>query len=360
MEIIAIDYIEFYVGNAKQATYFYENTFGFKRIAYQGPETGCKDMVSYVLRQQNISFVLTAPIVPNHALSSYLVEHGDGVKCVAFLVDDAKQAWNLALKNGAKSESKPSTIQDSNGTYIYSAVQVYGNVIHKFIERKNYQGVFAPGFVGIEPSYSANGEVGIIDIDHCTSNVESGQLEKWIAYYKDVLGFTEFLSFDETDIYTDYSALMTKVVVNPNQNIKLPLIQPVDREWKSQIQEFIDYNHGPGVQHIAVTTDNILKTVQLLSERGIEFLHISSDYYTEMRDRVGDSGDDFSAIQHANIMVDKENDGYIYQAFSKPLVDRPTFFIEIIQRKGAKAFGKGNVKEFFNALTLEQSKRGNI
>jgi 4-hydroxyphenylpyruvate dioxygenase len=360
MEIIAIDFIEFYVGNAKQAAYYYENTFGFKQVAYKGPEIGCKDLVSYVLEQGSIRFVFTAPIIPKHPIADFLSLHGDSVKCVAFLVDDATEAWNLAIKSGAKSESKPVTVQDTNGTFVSSAVKLYGDVIHKFIERKNYDNLFGPEYINLEKSYKSNVPDGIIDIDHCTSNVEKGELGLWIKYYQDVLGFTEFLSFDETDIFTDYSALMTKVVINKNQNIKLPIIQPVDREWKSQIQEFIDYNSGAGVQHIAVTTNDILTTVSLLKQRGIEFLEISKEYYQGLSERIGSISDNLNAIQEANIMIDKENDGFIYQAFSKPLIDRPTFFIEIIQRKGAKAFGKGNVKEFFNALTLEQSKRGNI
>lgn len=360
MEILAIDHIEFYVGNGMHSAYYYVNAFGFKQIAYKGPETGSKEIVSYVLEQGNIRLVFTAPILPNHPITHFLSLHGDAVRSVAFLVDDAKKAWDLAINNGAQSAQEPMIIEDSDGIYVSAAVSLYGDIIHKFIEREKYSGHFSPGYFKNENSSEFNSSVGLSEIDHCTSNVEKGKLEEWINYYKKVLGFTDFFSLDDNDIYTDYSALMTKVVANKNQNIKLPLIQPIDKKWKSQIQEFIEYNSGPGVQHIAVTTNDIIKTVTLLRERGVLFLEISKEYYLEMQERIGNSGDNIDTIIDLNIMIDKENNGFIYQAFTKPLVDRPTFFIEIIQRKGAKAFGKGNVKEFFNALTLEQSKRGNI
>lgn len=353
-----IDYVELYVGNALQSALYYQNIWGFEIIGFKGLETGCRDHVSYLLIQNKIKLVLTAPLSPDSPISRHITLHGDSVKNIAFEVDDIQMFWQEAMKRGAKIAYEPQTKSDE-GSISLGGLKMYGDTIHTFVERKDYKGFFMPQFVPKKMGKCIS--LGILEIDHITANVDRGKLDYWMDYYRKIFEFKEFLSFDENDIFTDTSAINTKVSTNKNQKIKFPIIQPINQTKKSQIQEFLDYNHGAGIQHLALLTENIIETVTLLSENGVEFLEITQNYYDTLEKCIGEIIPVQKGIlQGLNIMIDKENDGWIYQAFTKPLVDRPTFFIEIIERKGAKSFGKGNVKGLIQSLELQQLKRGNL
>ena len=353
------DFIEFYVGNAKQAAHYYQTAFGYKLIAYAGPETGQKDVSSYVLQQGKIRLVLSTALSPDHDISDHVRKHGDGVKVLALWVDDARKSYEETVKRGAKPALKPEVFSDQYGQVVISAIHTYGETIHKFVERKNYKGVFLPGFekatsqIEVEP-------VGLQFVDHCVGNVELGQMNHWVEFYQNVMGFDLLLTFDDKDISTEYSALMSKVVSNGNGYIKFPINEPADGKKKSQIEEYLDFYHGPGVQHIAVHTPDILKTVAALRKNGVDFLYVPDNYYEDVLERVGDIDEKIEDLKELNILVDRDDEGYLLQIFTKPVEDRPTLFYEIIQRKGAKSFGKGNFKALFESIEREQARRGNL
>ncbi len=338
------DYVEFYVGNAKQAAHFYKTAFGFQSLAYSGPETGVKDRASYAIRQNKITFVLTTPIRPNHPVADHHHKHGDGVKVLALAVDDASSAWEETTKRGGKSFMKPTTLRDDDGEVVMSGIHTYGEVVHLFIERQNYHGPFLPGFRKWESIYNPP-ETGLQHVDHCVGNVTLGQMNPWVKFYEDVMGFRNILTFDDKDISTEYSALMSKVMSNGNGFVKFPINEPAEGKKKSQVDEYLEFYNGEGVQHIAMATNNIIETVTDLQKRGVEFLNIPSSYYDTLLDRVGHIDEELNALKRLGILVDRDDEGYLLQIFTKPVEDRPTLFFEIIQRKGAKSFGKGNFKE---------------
>ena len=353
------DFIELYVGNAKQAAHFYKSAFGFQSVAYSGLETGRKDQVSYVLQQDKIRLVLTSPLTPESPVNDHIVKHGDGVKVVALWVDDATKSWEETTKRGAKSFSKPEKIEDENGYVIQSAIHTYGETIHYFIERKNYNGPFLPGYKKWNTDYNPE-SVGLKYVDHMVGNVGWGEMNKWVEFYARVMGFAQLISFDDNDISTEYTALMSKVMSNGNGRIKFPINEPAKGKKKSQIEEYIDFYHGSGVQHIAVSTNNIIDTVTKLKNRGVEFLTVPATYYETVLDRVGEIDEDLAPLQELGILIDCDDEGYLLQIFTKPVLDRPTMFFEIIQRKGAKSFGKGNFKALFEAIEREQEMRGTL
>src|SRR5947208_1493819 len=353
------DYVEFYVGNAKQAAHFYKTAFGFQSLAYAGPETGMKDRASYVLRQNNLTFVLTTPLRPDNPMADHIYKHGDGVKALALRVDDAKSAWEETTKRGGKSYLKPTTLKDDNGEVVMSGIHTYGDVVHLFIERKNYRGAFMPGFRKWESTYNPP-DTGLQYVDHCVGNVGWNQMNPWVKFYEDVMGFRNILTFDDKDISTEYSALMSKVMSNGNGFVKFPINEPAEGKKKSQVEEYLDFYDGEGVQHIAMATNNIIETVKDLQSRGLEFLRVPSSYYDTLLDRVGHIDEELNALKALGILVDRDDEGYLLQIFSKPVEDRPTLFFEIIQRKGAKSFGKGNFKALFEAIEREQAARGNL
>jgi 4-hydroxyphenylpyruvate dioxygenase len=353
------DYIEFYVGNAKQAAHFYKTAFGFQNLAYSGPETGTKDRASYAIRQNKITFVLTTPMRPNHSVAHHHHEHGDGVKALALTVDDATSAWEETTKRGGKSYIEPKTLKDDDGEVVMSGIHTYGEVVHLFIERQNYHGAFMPGFRKWESNYNPP-ETGLQHVDHCVGNVGWGQMNPWVKFYEEVMGFRNILTFDDKDISTEYSALMSKVMSNGNGFVKFPINEPAEGKKKSQVEEYLEFYNGEGVQHIAMATNNIIETVTDLQKRGVEFLHIPSNYYDTLLDRVGHIDEELSALKRLGILVDRDDEGYLLQIFTKPVEDRPTLFFEIIQRKGAKSFGKGNFKALFEAIEREQAARGNL
>ena len=353
------DHVEFYVGNAKQSAYYYQSAWGYELVAYAGPETGERDRASYVLQQGKIRIVLTTAMQPDHNIAAHQLRHGDGVKVLALWVDDATKSYQETTKRGAKGVMNPVTIKDEHGEVVISAIQTYGETIHKFVERKNYKGVFLPGY---EPKKSTIPvrSVGLKFVDHCVGNVELGKMNEWVKFYEDVMGFKLLITFDDSDISTEYSSLMSKVVSNGNGFIKFPINEPASGRKKSQIEEYIEFYHGPGVQHIAIATDDIIATVTELRSRGVEFLSVPDSYYAEVWDRVGVIKEDRDKIKHLNILVDRDDEGYLLQLFSKPVQDRPTLFFEIIQRAGAKSFGKGNFKALFESIEREQELRGNL
>ncbi len=353
------DYIEFYVGNARQAAHFYKTAFGFQSLAYSGPETGTKDRASYAIRQNKLTFVLTTPVRPNNPIADHIAKHGDGVKALALKVEDATSAWNETTKRGGKSFMKPTTLSDDNGELVMSGIHTYGDTVHLFIERENYHGAFMPGFRKWESTYRP-AETGLLYCDHCVGNVGWNQMNPWVKFYEDVMGFRNILTFDDKDISTEYSALMSKVMSNGNGFVKFPINEPAEGKKKSQVEEYLDFYNGEGVQHIAIATNDIVKTVTELQKRGLEFLHIPDSYYATVLDRVGHIDEDLEPLQRLGILVDRDDEGYLLQIFSKPVEDRPTLFFEIIQRKGAKSFGKGNFKALFEALEREQDARGNL
>jgi 4-hydroxyphenylpyruvate dioxygenase len=353
------DYIEFYVGNAKQAAHYYKTAFGFQSLAYAGPETGTKDRASYVIRQNNLTFVLTTPVRPDNPVADHIYKHGDGVKVLALKVEDATTAWEETTKRGGRSYLEPITMTDGDGQFIMSGIHTYGDTVHVFIERNNYNGVFMPGFRKWESSYQPS-ETGLLYVDHCVGNVGWNQMNPWVKFYEEVMGFRNILTFDDKDISTEYSALMSKVMSNGNGFVKFPINEPAEGKKKSQVEEYLDFYNGEGVQHVAIATKNIVATVTELQKRGLEFLKIPPSYYETVLDRVGHIDEDLRPLEELGILVDRDDEGYLLQIFSKPVEDRPTLFFEIIQRKGAKSFGKGNFKALFEALEREQEARGNL
>jgi len=353
------DYIEFYVGNAKQAAHYYQTAFGFDLVAYRGPETGTKDTVSFVLQQGKIRFVLTSAYSPEHEVAQHVHKHGDGVKVLALWVDNAKKAYKLAVERGAKSAAKPQRLTDEHGEVVTASIHTYGETIHTFVERKNYEGAFLPGFEARESRLKVE-PIGLQYVDHCVGNVELGQMNRWVDFYQDVMGFQLLVTFDDKDISTKYTALMSKVVANGNGYIKFPINEPAKGVKKSQIEEYLDFYGGPGVQHIAIATNNIIETVDKLRQNGVDFLYVPDTYYDTVLDRVGEIQEELAELQRLNILIDRDEEGYLLQIFTKPVQDRPTVFYEIIQRRGAKSFGKGNFKALFEAIEREQELRGNL
>lgn len=353
------DYVEFYVGNAKQAAHFYKTTFGFQSLAYAGPETGVRDRASYVIRQNKLTFVLTTPIRSGNEIADHIAKHGDGVKILALMVEDATHAWEETTGRGAKSYMTPTTTKDDGGEVVMSGIHTYGETVHLFIERKNYTGVFMPGYRKWETVYNPT-ETGLLYVDHCVGNVGWNQMNKWVTFYEQVMGFRNILSFDDKDISTEYSALMSKVMSNGNGFVKFPINEPAEGKRKSQVEEFLEFYDGEGCQHVAIATNNIIETVAELQRRGIEFLKIPASYYATVLDRVGQIDEDLKPLSELGILIDRDEEGYLLQIFTKPLQDRPTMFFEIIQRKGAKSFGKGNFKALFEAIEREQEERGNL
>ncbi len=353
------DYVEFYVGNAKQAAHFYKTAFGFQSLAYAGPETGQKDRVSYAIRQNKLTFVLTTPLRPDNPIADHIYKHGDGVKYLALKVQDATSAWNETTKRGGKSYMEPTTLKDADGEVVISGIHTYGETVHLFIERKNYKGVFMPGFRKWESPYNPP-DAGLQYVDHCVGNVGWNQMNPWVKFYEEVMGFRNILSFDDKDISTEYSALMSKVMSNGNGYVKFPINEPAEGKKKSQVEEYLDFYNGEGVQHVAIATKDIVTTVTDLQSRGVEFLNIPNTYYETVLDRVGKIDEDLEPLKRLGILVDRDNEGYLLQIFTKPVEDRPTLFFEIIQRKGAQSFGKGNFKALFEALEKEQELRGNL
>jgi 4-hydroxyphenylpyruvate dioxygenase len=353
------DYVEFWVGNAKQAAHYYKTAFGFQSLAYAGPETGVKDRASYVIRQNKLTFVLTTALRPNNAIADHVALHGDGVKFLALKVEDATSAWNETTKRGGKSYMEPTTLKDENGRVVMSGIHTYGDTVHLFIERGDYNGVFMPGFRKWESDYNPP-ETGLLYVDHCVGNVGWNQMNPWVKFYEDVMGFRNILTFDDKDISTEYSALMSKVMSNGNGFVKFPINEPAEGKKKSQVEEYLEFYNGEGVQHCAVATNDIVKTVTDLHNRGVEFLKIPTTYYDTLPERVGHIDEDLEPLARLGILVDRDNEGYLLQIFTKPVEDRPTLFFEVIQRKGAKSFGKGNFKALFEALEKEQEARGNL
>jgi len=353
------DYVEFYVGNAKQAAHYYKSAFGFQSVAYSGPETGVKDKVSYVVRQNKLTFVFTTALHPNHTIAQHVQLHGDGVKILALRVDDATGAWNETTARGGKSSMEPTILADKWGEVVLSGIHTYGDTIHLFVERNNYNGPFMPGFTEWKTTYNPP-STGLQYVDHCVGNVGWNQMNSWVKFYEDVMGFRNILSFDDNDISTEYSALMSKVMSNGNGFVKFPINEPAEGKKKSQIEEYLDFYRGEGVQHVALATQNIVDTVTQLRDRGVEFLQVPSSYYDDLLTRVGAIDEDLQPLKELGILVDRDNEGYLLQIFTKPVEDRPTVFFEIIQRKGAQSFGKGNFKALFEAIEREQSARGNL
>jgi len=353
------DHVEFYVGNAKQSAYYYQSAWGYEQIAYAGPETGVRDRASYVLRQGKITLVLTSSILPDTEISKHHQKHGDGVKVLALWVDDARKSYEETTKRGAKSVMEPTVMKDEFGEVVVAAIETYGETLHKFVERKNYNGAFLPGYVAKKSGIPTK-SVGLKYVDHCVGNVELGHMNEWVKFYEEVMGFKLIITFDDKDISTEYSALMSKVVSNGNGYVKFPINEPADGRRKSQIEEYIEFYKGAGVQHIAVLTDDIISTVTELRNRGVDFLYVPETYYDEVWGRVGKINEDMETIKRLNILVDRDDEGYLLQLFTKPVQDRPTVFYEIIQRVGAKSFGKGNFKALFEAIEREQEVRGNL
>jgi len=353
------DFVEFYVGNAKQASNYYRTAFGFQLVGYRGPETGTRDRASYLLQQNKVRLLLTSPLSPEHPAAAHVARHGDGVRDIALWVDDARLAFDLAVERGARPAQEPTVLRDDAGEVVIAGIHTYGDTIHSLVERRNYQGLFLPGFQAVGPRYSPS-PVGLQYVDHCVGNVELGAMNTWVNFYQDVMGFRNLISFDDKDISTEYSSLMSKVVASGNDRIKFPINEPAKGRKKSQIDEYLDFYRGPGVQHLAMATDNIIETVTALRDRGVDFLQVPKAYYDSVLDRVGHIDEDLAPLKELGILVDRDDEGYLLQIFSKPVQDRPTLFYEIIQRKGAKSFGKGNFKALFEAIEREQAARGNL
>ena len=353
------DYVEFYVGNARQASHFYRTAFGFRLVAYRGPETGTRDRASYVLVQDKIRLVLTTPLQPEGEIAEHVRKHGDGVRDIALWVDDAEAAWRETTRRGARGVREPETIRDASGEVRLSAIAIYGDTIHTFVERRAYRGAFLPGFepCGEDPLARP---VGLRYIDHMVGNVGWGDMNRWVDFYRDVMGFRMFKHFDDNDISTEYSALMSKVMSNGNERVKFPINEPAHAKRKSQIEEYLDFYHGPGVQHIAMATNNIIETVSKLRAQGVDFLNVPSTYYEDLQSRVGKIDEPVEDLKNLGILVDRDDEGYMLQIFTRPVEDRPTLFYEVIQRKGSRSFGKGNFKALFEAIEREQERRGNL
>jgi 4-hydroxyphenylpyruvate dioxygenase len=359
LPINGTDHIEFYVGNAKQASLFYQHCMGFELIAYAGPETGIRDRASYVLQQNKIRLVLTTSLLPDSEISAHVKKHGDGVKVLALWVDDAARSFKETTSRGAEPAQEPNTLTDEFGEVVVSSIKTYGDTWHTFVERKNYTGPFLPGYKPAKSSLTVH-PIGLKYVDHCVGNVELGHMNRWVDFYENVMGFKLLITFDDKDISTEYSALMSKVVSNGNGYIKFPINEPAKGKKKSQIEEYLDFYHGAGVQHIAIATDDIIFTVSELRQRGVEFLKVPDVYYDDVLDRVGHINEDLQELKKLNILIDRDEEGYLLQIFTKPVQDRPTLFFEIIERNGAKSFGKGNFKALFEAIELEQGLRGNL
>ncbi len=360
LPINGTDYIEFYVGNAKQSSHYYRSAWGFKLVAYAGLETGVRDRSSYVLQQNKIRFVLTTPLGPEHAITDHIRLHGDGVRDLALWVDDAESAYRETTKRGARGVMEPTVFRDEFGEINKSAIAIYGDTIHTFVERKNYRGAFMPGYRSVPGEDTIGRDAGLQYVDHCVGNVELGAMNKWVEFYMSVMGFKLYQHFDDKDISTEYSALMSKVLSNGNERIKFPINEPAAGKRKSQIEEYLEYYRSPGVQHIAMATSDIIQTVGLLQSRGVEFLRVPSSYYDELEGRVGRIDEPIDELKKLGILVDRDDEGYMLQIFTKPVEDRPTLFFECIQRKGSRSFGKGNFKALFEAIEREQAIRGNL
>src|SRR5258708_3750577 len=357
-------HIEVWVGNAKQASQFYGAAFGFRLAGYRGPETGTRDRASYLLQQGKIRFVLTTPIRPDlsddaRRIADHIYAHGDGVRDIALWVDDARDAFTKAVERGARPVQEPVAVRDDDGEIVIASFRIYGETIHSLVERRNYRGPFMPGFRATQPHYAPPG-VGLQYVDHCVGNVELGKMNYWVEFYSHVMGFRNLLTFDDKTISTEYSSLMSKVMANGNDRIKFPINEPAKGKRKSQIDEYLEYYQGPGVQHMALATDDIIKTVTMLRDRGVEFLSVPTTYYDELQGRLGKIDEDVGSLAKLGILVDRDPDGYLLQIFTKPVEDRPTVFYEVIQRKGAKSFGAGNFKALFEAIEREQGLRGNL
>ena len=359
LPLLGTDYIEFYVGNAKQAAYYYKSAFGFQSHAYRGLETGYREAASYVLKQDKIRIVLTTPLNSKSIINNHIVKHGDGVKVIALWVEDAVKSWKETTSRGAKSFMEPTIEKDEFGEVIRSGIYTYGETVHVFVERKNYKGVFLPGFEKWESDFQPE-PTGLKFIDHMVGNVGWNEMNKWVKFYEDVMGFVNFLSFDDKQITTEYSALMSKVMSNGNGRIKFPINEPAEGRKKSQIDEYLEFYDGPGVQHIALLTSDIIKTIGKLKENGVEFLEVPDTYYEDLTKRVGAIDEDIEVLRKLKILVDRDDEGYLLQLFTKPVEDRPTVFYEVIQRKGSKGFGVGNFKALFEAIERHQAERGNL
>jgi 4-hydroxyphenylpyruvate dioxygenase len=357
LKIRGTDHVEFYVGNAKQAAYYYAHAFGFSIVAYAGLETGIRDRASYVLQQGKVRFVLTAPLSPEGPIAEHVHRHGDGVRDIALEVEDVDRAWEGTTKRGARSIHEPHDVTDEQGTIRRAAIATYGDTIHTFVDRSKYRGVFLPGF---QPTGMAAAEGPLLYVDHMVGNVALGDMNRYVAYYRDVMGFSQWQHFDDKDISTEYSALMSKVMADGSGRIKFPINEPADGRRKSQIEEYLEYYRGAGVQHIALATKDIISTVGRLRESGVAFLTVPPAYYEMLPDRVGTIDEDIATLGKLGILVDRDEEGYLLQLFTKPVEDRPTVFYEIIQRKGSRGFGKGNFKALFESIEREQALRGNL
>ena len=359
LPLLGTDYVELYVGNAKQSAHFYKTAFGFQSHAFAGLETGMKDRVSYVLKQDKIRLVLTTPLDEGGPINEHINKHGDGVKVMALWVEDAKSAWEETTKRGAKSFMEPTVEKDEFGEVVRAGIHTYGETVHIFVERKNYNGTFLPGYQKWESHYNPE-PVGLKFVDHMVGNVGWGEMKEWCEFYAKVMGFAQIISFTDDDISTDYTALMSKVMSNGNGRIKFPINEPAEGKKKSQIEEYLDFYKTAGVQHIAVATDDIVKTVSAMRDRGVEFLYVPETYYDDLLERVGKIDEDVEVLKEHGILIDRDDEGYLLQLFTKPVVDRPTMFFVIIQRKGAQSFGVGNFKALFEAIEREQENRGTL
>ncbi|HLN02179.1 MAG TPA: 4-hydroxyphenylpyruvate dioxygenase [Bryobacteraceae bacterium] len=354
------DHVEFYVANARQAAYFYRAAFGMQLVAYSGPETGSHERASYVVQQNKIRFVLTTPLRPDNDMAQHILRHGDGVHDIALWVDDAEAAYRETTKRGARGVRDPEVLRDATGEVRVSAIAAYGDTIHSFVERRNYRGAFLPGYVGVTETDRVARPVGLILIDHMVGNVGWGEMNRWVEFYEKVMGFRLYQHFDDKDISTEYSALMSKVMSNGNGRVKFPINEPAEGRKKSQIEEYLEFYKGPGVQHIAMATDDIVATVSKLSVQGVEFLRVPGTYYADLERRAGKIDEPVGKLEELGILVDRDDEGYMLQIFTRPVEDRPTLFYEIIQRKGSRSFGKGNFKALFEAIEREQELRGNL
>ena len=354
------DYVEFYVGNAKQSAYYYRSAFGMKLVAYRGPETGTRDRVSYVVQQDKIRFVLTTPLHPEGPIADHIRLHGDGVREIALWVDDAGSAYRETTERGARGVLEPTTLRDENGEVRLSSIAAYGDTLHTFVERSNYKGAFLPGFKAMPAEDLVVRPVGLKYIDHMVGNVGWNQMNAWVDFYRDVMGFQLYQHFDDNDISTEYSALMSKVMSNGNGRVKFPINEPAEGRKKSQIEEYLEFYKGPGVQHIAMATGDIIHTVSKLRDQGVEFLRVPTTYYETLEQRSGKIDEPVDQLAELGILVDRDDEGYMLQIFTKPVEDRPTLFYEVIQRKGSRSFGKGNFKALFEAIEREQALRGNL
>ena len=356
----ATDHVEFYVGNAKQAAHYYRSAFGMKLVAYSGPETGARTRASYLLEQGKIRFVLTSALRPDDPIAEQVRRHGDGVHSIALEVDDAESAYRETVGRGARGVSEPRSVSDDNGTVKLAAIAAYGDTIHTFVERRAYRGAFLPGFVPVAGEDRVARPVGLKYVDHMVANVALGEMNAWVQFYEHVMGFRLYQTFDDRDINTEYSALMSKVMANGNDRIKFPINEPAAGKRKSQIEEYLDFYQGPGIQHIALGTADIVATVSKMREQGVEFLRVPATYYEELAARVGRIDEPLAQLRDLGVLVDRDDEGYMLQIFTKPVEDRPTLFFEVIQRKGSRGFGKGNFKALFEAIEREQELRGNL